>query len=66
MNHSEATRNVHPPLQRSTSLWSRICAWLTTDTLWQPFYRDLSLLFWCFCGPVFLAVGLVLVFGGEG
>lgn len=61
MNHSEAMGNVHPPLQRSTGFWSRVRPMLTGDATWQPIYRGLVWAVGLFCGPVFLAVALVLV-----
>lgn len=41
MNHSESMRNVDPPLQRSTSLWSRVRSWLVDDSVWHPTYNSL-------------------------
>jgi hypothetical protein len=41
MNHSESMRNVKPPLQRSTSIWSRIRAWPVNDAIWHPAYNSL-------------------------
>lgn len=44
------------------ALWhGKIKPMLEDDATWQPFYRSLSGLVIYFCGPVFVAVGLVLV-----
>lgn len=38
MNHSEAMRNVAPPLKRKRSL-AQITAWLENDATWKPAYK---------------------------
>jgi len=49
------------PSAWSAMVHGKVRPMLEDDAIWQPFYRSLSGLVICLCGPVFVAVGLVLV-----
>lgn len=56
---------VRPPMSeaRRQSIHGRLQPMLEDDNLWQPFHRGMVWLGLCFA-PVFIAAGLVAVFGG--